>query len=308
MKFSFVLPAYKGKYLRESIGSILAQDYTDFELIVVDDCSPDSIREIVESYDDKRVSYYRNEQNIGGKDLVVQWNHCLEYAKGDYVILATDDDLYEPNFLSTFVPLIEKYPDVNLFRARILQVDSRNEIKYIDSCYKEYLSPVEFRYHLMHGMKGGIPQYIFKRSALVEKGGFVNFPKAWASDDATALMMSDRGVVTSQEHLVRFRWSDINISGDSKYGLEKFMARLQFSRWLQQQRVETNDMADDWQRFYQQHVADYLPIYNKITLIATMNSMTWGYWMKSVNMLSKSDLFSFKDKSSIILRSLQQRV
>ena len=308
MTFSFILPAFKGKYLRESIGSILAQDYTDFELIVVDDCSPDSIREIVDSYDDKRVSFYRNEQNIGGKDLVAQWNHCLEYAKGDYVILATDDDLYEPNFLSTFVPLIEKYPDVNLFRARILQVDSQNEIKYIDSCYKEYLSPVEFRYHLMHGMKGGIPQYIFKRSALVEKGGFVNFPKAWASDDATALMMSDKGVVTSQEHLVRFRWSDINISGDRKYGLEKFKARLQFSRWLQQQRVETNDMADYWQRFYKQHVADYLPIYNKITLISTMNAMTWGHWIKGVQMLKGSDLFSLKDKISIVLRSLQARI
>lgn len=308
MRISFALPAYKGKYLRESIGSILAQDYTDFELIVVDDCSPDPIREIVDSYDDKRISYYLNEQNIGGKDLVAQWNHCLEYAKGDYVILATDDDLYEPNFLSSFVPLIEKYPDVNLFRARILQVDSRNEIKYIDSCYKEYLSPVEFRYHLMHGMKGGIPQYIFKRSALVEKGGFVNFPKAWASDDATALMMSDRGVVNSQEHLVQFRWSDINISGDSKYGLEKFKARLQFSRWLQQQRVETNDMADDWQRFYKQHVADYLPIYNKITLISTMNAMTWGHWIKGVQMLKGSDLFSLKDKISIVLRSLQGRI
>ena len=181
MKFSFVLPAYKGRYLHDSISSILNQDFRDFELIVVDDCSPDPIREIVANFNDKRLSYYRNEQNIGGKDLVAQWNHCLEYAKGDYVILATDDDLYEPNFLSTFVPLIETYPDVNLFRARILQVNSRNEIKYIDRCYKEYLSPIEFRYHLMHGMKGGIPQYIFKRSALVEKGGFVNFPKAWAS-------------------------------------------------------------------------------------------------------------------------------
>lgn len=308
MMFSFVLPAYKGKYLRESIGSILAQDYTDFELIVVDDCSPDSIREIVDSYDDKRVSYYRNEKNIGGKDLVKQWNYCLKYATGDYVILATDDDLYEPNFLSMFVPLIEKYPDVNLFRARILQVDSWNEIKYIDSCYKEYLSPVEFRYHLMHGMKGGIPQYIFKRSVLVKKDGFVNFPKAWASDDATALMMSDMGVVTCQEHLVRFRWSDINISGDRKYGLEKFMARLQFSRWLQQQWVETNEMPDDWQQFYRQHVADYLPIYNKITLISTMNAMTWGHWIKGVQMLKGSDLFSLKDKISIVLRSLQARI
>lgn len=308
MTFSFVLPAYKGCYLREAIDSILAQDYTDFELIVVDDCSPDSIREIVDGYADKRVSFYRNEQNIGGNDLVAQWNHCLEYAKGDYVILATDDDLYAPNFLSSFVPLIEKYPDVNLFRARILQVDSRNEIKYIDSCYKEYLSPVEFRYHLMHGMKGGIPQYIFKRSALVEKGGFVNFPKAWASDDATALMMSDWGVVNSREHLVRFRWSDINISGDRKYGLEKFKARLQFSRWLQQQRVEINDMADDWQRFYQKYMVEYLPIYNKITLISTMNAMAWGHWIKGVQMLKDSDLFSFNDKCSIVLRSLQARI
>ncbi len=308
MKFTFVLPAYKGRYFKDAISSILKQDYANFELIVVDDCSPDPIRQIVSDHNDERITYYCNEQNIGGKDLVAQWNHCLEYAKGDYVILATDDDLYEPNFLSTFVPLIEKYPDVNLFRARILQVDSQNEIKYIDSCYKEYLSPVEFRYHLMHGMKGGIPQYIFKRSALVEKGGFVNFPKAWASDDATALMMSDKGVVTSQEHLVRFRWSDINISGDRKYGLEKFKARLQFSMWFQQQRVETNDMPGDWQRFYKQHVADYLPIYNKITLISTMNAMTWGHWIKGVQMLKGSDLFSLKDKISIVLRSLQVRI
>lgn len=308
VRISFVLPAYKGRYLKESISSILNQNYTEFELIVVDDCSPDPIRQIVSKFHDERITYYRNEQNIGGKDLVAQWNHCLEYVKGDYVILATDDDLYEPSFLSSFVPLINKYPDVNLFRARILQVNGHNEIKYIDSCYKEYLSPIEFRYHMMHGMKGGIPQYIFKRSALVEKDGFVNFPKAWASDDATALMMSDRGVVNSQEHLVRFRWSDINISGDRKYGLEKFMARLQFSRWLQQQRVETNDMADDWQQFYQQHVADYLPIYNKITLISTMNAMTWGHWIKGVQMLKGYDLFSLKDKISIVLRSLQTKI
>lgn len=308
MIFSFVLPAYKGKYLEQAISSIIAQDYKEFELVVVDDCSPDDIRGIVSGFHDDRISYYRNEENIGGHDLVAQWNHCLEYAKGDYVILATDDDLYEPNFISVFVPLIEKYPDVNLFRARILQVDSQNEIKYIDSSYKDYLSPVEFRYHLMHGMRGGIPQYIFKRKALVAKGGFVYFPKAWASDDATALMMSDRGVVNSQEHLVRFRWSDINISGDRKYGLEKFTARLQFSRWLQQQRVEINNMADDWQRFYQQHVADYLPIYNKITLISTMNAMTWGHWMKGVRMLKGSDMFSFKDKCSIVLRSLKARI
>ena len=307
MTFSFILPAYKGRYLKESIGSILAQDYADFELIVVDDCSPDPIQQIVSEFKDERITYYRNEQNIGGKDLVAQWNHCLEYANGDYVILATDDDLYESNFLSSFVPLIKKYPDVNLFRARILQVDGQNEIKYIDSCYKEFLSLIEFRYHLMHGMRGGIPQYIFKREVLIGRGGFVSFPKAWASDDATALMMSDKGVVTSQEHLVRFRWSDINISSDKSVAVEKFKARLLFSQWLQENQIEPDGNAE-WNRFYRKNVVDYLPIYHKVTLIQTMNMMTWGQWMKSVKILASCELFSFKDKCSVIMRSFQDNI
>ena len=308
MKFSFVMSAHRSRYIRESIDSILAQRFDDFELLVVDDVSPDGLDNIVAEYDDARVSYHQVEKDLGNYDLVGKWNKSIEFAKGDYVILATDDDLYEPTLLSSFAPLIEKYPDVDLFRARILTIDANGTITSIDKCYKEYLSSVEFRYHMMHGMRGGIPQYIFKRKTLVDKGGFVNFPKAWASDDATALMMSDRGVVTSQEHLVRFRYSGVNISSDRSQGLEKFKARLQFSRWLQQQRVETNDMADDWQRFYKQHVADYLPIYNKITLISTMNAMTWGHWIKGAQMLKDSDLFSLKDKISIVLRSLQTKI
>ncbi len=302
------MSAHRSRYIRESIDSILAQRFDDFELLVVDDVSPDGLDNIVAEYDDARVSYHQVEKDLGNYDLVGKWNKSIEFAKGDYVILATDDDLYEPTLLSSFAPLIEKYPDVDLFRARILTIDANGTITSIDKCYKEYLSSVEFRYHMMHGMRGGIPQYIFKRKALVDKGGFVNFPKAWASDDATALMMSDKGVVTSQEHLVRFRYSGVNISSDRSQGLEKFKARLQFSRWLQEQREETNDMADDWQRFYRQHVADYLPIYNKITLISTMNAMTWGHWIKGVQMLKDSDLFSLKDKISIVLRSLQTRI
>lgn len=307
MIFSFVLPAYKGKYLEQAISSIIAQDYKEFELIVVDDCSPDDIRGIVSGFHDDRISYYRNEENIGGHDLVAQWNHCLEYAKGDYVVLATDDDLYEPNFLSSFMPLMGKYPEVGLFRSRILQVDDQNVVKDIDACYKEYLSPVEFRYHMLHGMRGGIPQYIFKRRTLVEKGGFVSFPKAWASDDATALLMSDCGVVNSQEHLVRFRWSSINISNDRRCGLEKFQARLLFSKWLQEHQTAVGE-DERWETFYQRTVTEYLPIYNKLTMITTMSMLTWNHWIKSIKELWVCDTFSLKDKCSIILRSFQKRI
>ena len=298
MKFSFVLPAYKATYLQQAMQSILSQTYSDFELIVVDDCSPEDIEGIVSGFKDERISYFRNEKNIGGHDLVGQWNKCLSYAEGEYVILATDDDLYAPEFLKTFVPLIWEYPSVDIFRARVLQVNSNNEILAIDRCYKQYLSSVEFYYHMLHGMKGGIPQYIFRREALVNKGGFVNFPKAWASDDATALMMSGNGVVTSQEHLVRFRNSGINISSDSSLGTEKTKARLMYAEWLRNN-VPENEINDEFGRFYRKEVHDYLPIYNKTTLISTMKNLSISQKLQCLKEVVRSNVFSKKDILSI---------
>ena len=91
--FSILLPVYKAKYLRDCIDSIIAQTYTDWELIIINDASPDPIDSIVTTYHDARIHYYVNETNIGGKDLVRQWNTCLVKAKGEYCICIGDDDI-----------------------------------------------------------------------------------------------------------------------------------------------------------------------------------------------------------------------
>ena len=65
---SFVLPAYKASWISEAIDSILAQTYHNIELIIVNDQSPEPIREIVAQYDDPRIRYYENEENIGGQE------------------------------------------------------------------------------------------------------------------------------------------------------------------------------------------------------------------------------------------------
>lgn len=306
MKFSFVLPAYKAKYLDQALKSIIAQSFSDFELIIVDDCSLEDLKSIVDANADGRVSYYRNEKNIGGSNLVAQWNHCLEFAKGDYVILATDDDLYDARFLETFVPLIEKYPNVDLFRSRILSVDAQGIIKNIDACYKEYLTPTEFLYHSLHGMRGGIPQYIFRRSALMEKGGFVSLPMAWGSDDATAILMSEHGVVNSQEHLVRFRWSDINISSDKRYAVQKVQARLLYSEWLVEH-TKVQSSGGEWGDFYKRMVYDFIPLYNRLTLISTMELLNFGQWLNLIPTISDCNIFTRRDKMSIFVRTLKQQ-
>ena len=66
MKFSVAIPAYKPQFLKEAIESVQAQSFTDWELIIVDDCSPADLRSIVAPFLlDSRISYYRNEKNFG---------------------------------------------------------------------------------------------------------------------------------------------------------------------------------------------------------------------------------------------------
>ena len=108
--FSFVMPAYKGQFLYKAINSILSQTYQNFELIIINDASPYDIPGIINVFQDSRIRYKVNETNIGRKDLVSNWNHCIKFARNEYIILATDDDMFEPTFLEKASTLIKKYP------------------------------------------------------------------------------------------------------------------------------------------------------------------------------------------------------
>lgn len=213
MKYSFVLPAYKATYLREAIDSILDQSYTDFELIIVNDASPEDLYSIVNDYHDDRIQYYVNEKNIGGHDLVAQWNHCITYATGDYLILASDDDVYHPQYLAKMDALVDRYPAVNVFRPRVQYINSRGDVLKQDIELDEYMSLISFSHLWIHRqLLKGIPFYIFNRQALVNMGGFVNYPSAWYSDDATVMQLGRAGIVSHNDILFSFRNSGINIT------------------------------------------------------------------------------------------------
>ena len=94
---SVIMPTYNcGRFIRESIRSVLAQTYKNWELIIVDDCSTDNTATIVSSFNDKRIRYYHNEHNSGA---AVTRNKALQEAYGLWIAFLDSDDLWLPTKL-----------------------------------------------------------------------------------------------------------------------------------------------------------------------------------------------------------------
>lgn len=114
-KVSVIVPNYNhAAYLKQRIDTVLAQSYTDFELILLDDCSTDNSREILCSYQGHpRVSHIVfNEQNSGS--TFKQWNKGIALASGKYIWIAESDDFADPEFLEYSVKIMEDNPRVTL--------------------------------------------------------------------------------------------------------------------------------------------------------------------------------------------------
>lgn len=123
-KVSIVLPVYNGeKYVRESIDSILAQELSDWELIIVDDCSTDHTGEIVKRYAgmDSRIKIIHNREN---KRLPMSLNIGFRQASGEYLTWTSDDNKYMPNALR----VMADYLDVNSSEYMVCA-----DMRYIDA-------------------------------------------------------------------------------------------------------------------------------------------------------------------------------
>jgi glycosyltransferase involved in cell wall biosynthesis len=107
-RISFAIPYYDNPgYLAEAVASIRAQTVDDWELMVVDDCGPQPARELVESLGDPRVSYVRNEVNLG---LSGNWNECVRLAKAPWVTLVHADDRLLPRYAERVLAAAQARP------------------------------------------------------------------------------------------------------------------------------------------------------------------------------------------------------
>lgn len=104
-RVSVCIPTYKGTAtIGPAIASVLAQSFADFELLVIDDGSPDATPEVVGAFQDARLRYLRNAVNLGPEG---NWNRCLTEARGVYFKLLPHDDLLHPDCLARQVAVLD---------------------------------------------------------------------------------------------------------------------------------------------------------------------------------------------------------
>jgi teichuronic acid biosynthesis glycosyltransferase TuaG len=95
---SIIMPSWNtGRFIAESIQSVLNQTYQDWELLIVDDCSTDNTDEIVAGFNDKRIRYFKNEKNSGA---AITRNRAIREARGEWIAFLDSDDLWSPEKLA----------------------------------------------------------------------------------------------------------------------------------------------------------------------------------------------------------------
>lgn len=130
-RLSVGLPVYNGQnYLSKSLDALLAQSYSEFELIISDNASTDGTEEICRHYAamDPRIRYLRQPRNIGA---VPNHNFVLREARGELFKWASHDDLYGPDLLARCVEALEAHPNVVLSHADMAIIDEADEITQV---------------------------------------------------------------------------------------------------------------------------------------------------------------------------------
>ena len=166
------IPTFRGEeFLGAAIESVLAQTLADFELVVIDDGSPEGTEALVRRYLDHRIVYLRNTVNLGPEG---NWNRCLDQVRGRYFKLLPHDDLLHPECLERQVAL--------------LQADLDERLAFV-FCAREVLHPsgrVLARRGYPGGRGGRIAAAVIKRACVRRGTNLVGEPGAVLMRASTA--------------------------------------------------------------------------------------------------------------------------
>lgn len=236
-QLAIVIPAYKSTFLKNTLESIAHQTCKDFTVYIGDDCSPYNLGCIVDDYKEQiDVVYKHFDTNLGGKDLVAQWERCIAMSHDEpYIWLFSDDDVMGNTCVEKFYNAINIYGQKDLFHFDIKVINDDDKVIKIPKAYPRDLD--DFTYYkgkLTGKYMSLVVENIFSRHVYDKYGKFQNFDMAWGSDTATWIKFSqDNGFTTVPGEYVYWRSGAFNISPDMSASMarRKIAALVAFLNW-----------------------------------------------------------------------------
>ena len=248
-RLAIIIPAYKATFLPAALDSIAAQTCMDFILYVGDDCSPEPIGCIVEQYQDRvNLVYQRFDTNLGGKDLVAQWERCIAMSKDEpYIWLFSDDDVMDANCVEELLKTIdETLGAYDLYHFDVNEINYEGKVTKQLPVYPQVLSAYDYYKGKTSGKyRSYVVENVFSRKIYEQAGGFKNFDLAWGSDVATwCIFCGNKGMYKILNAHVCWRRSSHNITPDkSRQTAErKLMAECDFMAWAHAYFKEKSDI------------------------------------------------------------------
>jgi glycosyltransferase involved in cell wall biosynthesis len=213
---SVIIPSYNHeKYIGECIQSILNQTYQDFEIVITDDGSIDRTVEIIESFDDPRIKFFKHSKNKGAPETI---NDCMLHANGKYIAPLGSDDAWYPEKLKRQVMYLDEHPDIAVVFSKvdwvnesgILIADEQNPYKDVFNVQNR--TRFEWLKHFFkHGNCLNMPSSLIRRKCFTEIGPQNPVLAALHDFDFWIRICLVYDIIVLDEKLVRYRW----ISGGS---------------------------------------------------------------------------------------------
>jgi glycosyltransferase involved in cell wall biosynthesis len=239
---AIIIPAYKPEYLSDTLHSLKNQTCHNFKVYIGNDNSPFDIDSIVSFYaGDLTIMYHKFTENLGATSLVQQWQRCIELSTEPWIWLFSDDDTMAPTCVASFYQQLETENSSHFYKFSTQIIDKNGNVilsKYEkNNLFTENISSEYFISQRLksNGFRSFAVEYVFSRD-LYNRHKFVDFPLAWASDDATWITYAyyNKGI-TCIDDVVFWRWSGLNITAlvnDNTIVEQKMKAAKAFLYWL----------------------------------------------------------------------------
>jgi glycosyltransferase involved in cell wall biosynthesis len=235
-ELAIIIPAFKPDFLKKAIQSIDNQKNKNFQVYIGNDGSPHDLYEICAPFVEKNNWVYKPfELNIGRDNLIGHWNRCIELSSEKWIWLFSDDDEMNPDCVEQFYTALQKHPSTNVFKFDFSIINQNSSIIRSNEDIYTDLSGFEFgKLRFERKLFSSAVEFVFSRNSYKKAGGFIRFPAAWCSDDASWIAFTEQLPIRKIEGgMVFWRISEVNISGGSdKFRKEKVKAALEYIKWF----------------------------------------------------------------------------